>query len=138
LIPFLLLPEFSIVEMVGILVDGNLHAPPGVQDFKLVVDEDMPIVAPIRAAPALRLGVEDAKFKRNLAVIDSQELFRKVAGGFVCHTVFFCAKKHFQPARSWQSSMNVLPGYSSKRHSRLDRESIDKCSRNDPCFYKEG
>ena len=85
LVPFLLLPEFSIVEMVGILMNGYLHAPSGIQDDKLVVDEDMPIMAPIGAAPALRLGMEDAKFKRYLARVDSQKHVRKVAGGFVCH-----------------------------------------------------
>ena len=71
LIPFLLLPEFGMVEMMGILVDGDLHAPSGVQDVELVVDEDMSIMAPIGTAPALRLGVEDAKFKRYLAWVDS-------------------------------------------------------------------
>lgn len=54
---FLLLPEFCMVEMVGILMDGYLHAPSGVQDVELVVDEYMPIIAPIGAASALRLGV---------------------------------------------------------------------------------
>ena len=68
---FLLLPEFSIMEMVGILVDGDLHAPSGVQDVELVVDEDMSIMAPIGTAPALRFGVEDVKFKRYLAWVDS-------------------------------------------------------------------
>lgn len=102
LVPFLLLPEFSIVEMVGILMDGYLHAPSSVQDVKLVVDEDMPIMAPIGAAPALRLGVEDAKFKRHFTRVDSQEHIRKEAGGFVCHTFFFFAKKHPQTAKSRQ------------------------------------
>lgn len=71
--------------MVGILMDGYFHAPSGVQDVKLVVDEDMPIMAPIGAAPALRLSMKDAKFKWYLAGVDSQEHVRKVAGGFVCH-----------------------------------------------------
>ena len=85
LIPFLFLTEFGIMEMMGILVDGYLHTPSGVQDVKLVIDEDMPIMAPVGAASALRLGVEDAKFKRYLAGIDSQEHVRKVAGGFISH-----------------------------------------------------
>ena len=85
LIPFLFLTEFGIMEMMGILVDGYLHTPSGVQDVKLVIDEDMPILAPVGAASALRLGVEDAKFKRYLAGIDSQEHVRKVASGFISH-----------------------------------------------------
>ena len=71
--------------MVGVLMNGYLHAPSGIQDDKLVGDEDMPIMAPIGAAPALRLGIKDAKFKRYLAGVDPQEHVRKVAGGFVCH-----------------------------------------------------
>ena len=108
LVPFLLLPEFGMVEMMGILVNGDLQAPSGVQDFELVVDEDMSIMAPVGAAPALRLGVEDVKFKRDLAGIDSQEQVRKVAGGFVCHNVSFLAKKHFQTAETWQTCMISL------------------------------
>ena len=86
---FLLLAEFGIMKMVGIFVDGDLHASPSVQREKLVVDEDMPIVAPVGAAPAFRLGVEDSKFKWHFAGIDPQELFREIAGGFVCHDVSF-------------------------------------------------
>ena len=108
LVPFLLLPEFSIVEMVGILMDGYLHAPSSVPGVKLIVDEDMPIMAPIGAAPALRLGVEDAKFKRHFTRVDSQEHVRKEVGGFVCHTFFFFAKKHLQTAKSRQGYMNML------------------------------
>lgn len=71
-------------------MDCDLHAPPGVQGDKLVIDENMPIMAPIGPAPTLRLGVEDAKFKRYLAGVDSQEHVREVAGGFVCHNLFCC------------------------------------------------
>ena len=94
--------------MMSILVDGDLHAPSGVQDVELVVDEDMPIMAPIGAASALRFGVEDAEFERYLAGIDSQELFREVAGGFVCHTVFFSAKKQSRTAEAWQGYTKCL------------------------------
>ena len=95
LIPFLLLPEFSMVEMVGIFVDSDLHAPSGVQDVELVINEDMPIMAPVGAAPAYGFGVEDVKFKRYLAGVDSQELFREVTGGLVCHvgSVSICRQR---------------------------------------------
>ena len=118
---FLLLPEFGMVEMVGILVDGNLHAPTRVQDNKLVVDEDMPIMAPIGAAPALRLGVEDAKFKRYLAWVDSQELFREEASGLVCHTVFFFAKKHLETAKPRQIYLNRVLDLMNGRSNFLKR-----------------
>ncbi len=59
LLLILLLAEFGIMKMVGIFVDSDLHASPSVQGDKLVVDEDMSIVAPVGAAPALRFGVED-------------------------------------------------------------------------------
>ena len=61
----------------------------------LGVDEDMPIMAPIGAAPALRLSMKDAKFKRYLAGVDSQELFREVTGGLVCHvgSVSICRQR---------------------------------------------
>ena len=95
LVPFLLLPEFSIVEMVGILMDGYLHAPSSVPGVKLVVDEDVPIMAPIGAAPALRFGMEDVKFKRYLAGVNSQEHVRKVAGGFVCHDEFCLLQQRY-------------------------------------------
>ena len=108
LFSFLLLPEFGMVEMVGILVDGDLHAPPGVQDNKLVVDKDMPIMAPVGTASALRFGMQDAKFERYLAGIDSQELFREVVGGFVGHTVFFSAKKQSRTAEAWQGYTKCL------------------------------
>lgn len=98
LVPFLLLPEFSIVEMVGILMDGYLHAPSSVQDVKLVVDEDMPIMAPIGAAPALRFGMEDVKFKRYLAWVDSQEHVRKVDCGFVCHDARYLLLQRYGPS----------------------------------------
>jgi hypothetical protein len=90
----LLLAEFGIMKMVGIFVDGDLHASPSVQRDKLVVDEDMPIVAPVGATPAFRLGVEDPKFKWHFAGIDPQELFREIAGGFVCHDVSFCKETY--------------------------------------------
>jgi hypothetical protein len=94
--------------MVGILVDSDLHATSCVPCDKLVIDEDMTIMAPIGAAPAFRLGVEDAKFKRHFTRVDSQEHVRKEAGGFVCHTFFFFAKKHLQTAKSRQGYMNML------------------------------
>ena len=51
----------------------------------LVVDKDMPIVAPVGAGPVFRFGVENPKFERYFARIDSQEHLCKVTGGFVCH-----------------------------------------------------
>ena len=93
---FLLLTEFCIVNMVGILVDSDLHATSCVPCDKLVIDEDMTIMAPIGAAPAFRLGVEDAKFKRHFTRVDSQEHVRKEAGGFVCHTFSFLQRNIFR------------------------------------------
>ena len=115
----------------GIFVDSDLHAPSGVQDVELVINEDMPIMAPVGAAPAFGFGVEDVKFKRYLAGVDSQELFREVAGGFVCHTVFFFAKEHLETAKSRQEYMVRI-----SRFSHLIEEADIKVSR--PLFFVWG
>ena len=81
----LFFPEFRVMEMMGIFVNGDLRASLGIPGDEFVINEDMLVMGPVGTASLLWFCMEYPKFKRNFAGIDSHENVREITGGFVCH-----------------------------------------------------
>ena len=77
----------------------------------LVVDKDMPIVSPVGAGP-FSFGVENPKFERYFARIDSQEHLCKVTGGFVCHNaICFSVQRKVLILPMWGSLTSEITSF---------------------------